>query len=88
MNELQNFWIMTFQLLYWRKKTGQLIIYPSGPAEGRFKINYFLSLVLNGRKNRPTITTLHVPTRIYINMIIQHHHTVVLEYFTLLYFIL
>ena len=40
------------------KKNGQLIIYPRWPPDGRFQINYFWSLVLNGRKNRPTITLL------------------------------
>ena len=45
-------------ILYWRKITGQLIMYMRWPACCLFQINYFWSLVLNGRNNRPIFALL------------------------------
>ena len=40
------------------KKNSQLIIYPRRSARGRFQINYFWRLPLNGWNNRPIFSLL------------------------------
>ena len=40
------------------RKNGQLIIYSRRQAGGRFQINYFWSLLHNGRNNQPNFTFL------------------------------